>query len=758
MLLLPSSTSRRGTEVDVGFLSGSRFNLVISLRYVPVAGEMAFWCTLANQTSRILHDATDGELAIGQILISANSMGGQDADIWIHPNSDVWSNSSGARLWFPFEALDVPQDHMFYPTILAHELSHYLFDLRDEYNNGSVCQGDITTEASMMEGYSWTFNTRWTDGAGADFPDWVTFFPEFTGGTAVLTIGALSEFCHDGNHNATADNNQNNINGGQSCWTYMANDANHNAIPYGLAAPGAGGPTLAAPAFPAAVVCTELIPVQRFMLVLDRSGSMIGAKFTQLQIGANFWVDYVNPGEELGLVSYAGTENVDFGSAAVPAAGPAQNTWRTDRHDVVDALVAAGATAIGDALRAGLTNITAGGRASSQTMILFTDGNQNAGAETAQAVLPDLVSAGVRVYTIGLGSDQDAVLLGNIATTTGATYFPIDGDLAPDEAATAITEALVQIGGESRENGGIVSFNPIDGAAPDAAAADTAPPFAWTFGKKPDRPTPAARRSFTFPVTITPGSRHATLGALWPDSKRRFAVRITDPDGVVAAPGATVRRVAGKYPYGFYEVDNPKAGTWTVEVSGAGVEATRFRTVGFEVNTGVKLDVSLVHPHVKVGTDIEVRARLRAPFAVPGAKLTGWALTPAGKWIKVKFTEHTGAKGDPNEPCTYTARIPTDKENAGEYLIVVDARRAKGSFVVELDEFYRKRPGLKPDQMKREVKVPAIRRRTHVTATVDREGPSPKEPIAGHNSGGPWVHKNQTALLNRWKKANKAEW
>ena len=27
-----------------------------------------------------------------------------------------------------------------WPTIMAHELSHYLYDLRDEYNNGSACQ------------------------------------------------------------------------------------------------------------------------------------------------------------------------------------------------------------------------------------------------------------------------------------------------------------------------------------------------------------------------------------------------------------------------------------------------------------------------------------------------------------------------------------------------------------------------------------------------------------------------------------------
>src|SRR6185295_15167060 len=124
--------------------------------------------------------------------------------------------------------------------------------------------------------------------------------------------------------------------------------------------------------------------------------------------------------------------------------------------------------------------------------------------------------------------------------------------------------------------------------------------------------------------------------------------------------------------------------------------STRFRTVGFEVNNQISLDVSLAHPHERLGRPIEVRARLRAPFAVPGAQMTGWALTPSGKWVKLKFTEHTGAKGDPNEPYTYTASVQTKGEMPGQYLIVVDARKAAGTFVIELDELYRQRPGLKP--------------------------------------------------------------
>lgn len=238
---------------------------------------------------------------------------------------------------------------------------------------------------------------------------------------------------------------------------------------------------------------------------------------------------------------------------------------------------------------------------------------------------------------------------------------------------------------------------------------------------------------------------------MWQDPKKKFSLRVFDPNGHAVPPGAGVRRVTGKYPYSFFEIDNPVAGVWQVEISGAGVGATQFRSIGFEVNDRITLDVSLVRPHVQVGQAIEVRARLRAPFAVPKAQIVASVLSPSGKWSSVKFKEHVGSKGDPNEPATYTARIRTDREHAGQYLIAVDARRTKGSFTVELDELYRQRPGLKPSQMKRTVKVPAIRRRTLLAATADREGPSGKEPIAGFNAKPAWVPKNHAAWLKKWK-------
>jgi hypothetical protein len=727
---------------DMGFFNDGRFNLTVSLRYMPAADEIAFLCELFNRTSRILHDATDGAHSIGTVLYAANSFGGADASIWVHPNSNVSPNSTSARLWFPTESMDISQDYLMWPTIMAHELSHYLYDLRDEYNNGSACQNNITVQASIMEGYAWTNFTRWIDAGGNDYSTFATFFADYTGGTASLQDGQPTEYCHAGNHDATANNNQNNINGQQSCWTYMAADANHNNIAYGLAVPGAGGPTFTPPAAPAAVTCTTLIPVQRFELILDRSGSMAGAKFTQLQVGANFWVDYVNPLEELGLVTYASSPSADVARSEVPSAGPNQTTWRDDRHAIVDSLVANGETAIGDALRQGLNAIVAGGRAASQVIVLFTDGLQNAGAETAQQVLPDLRANGVRVYTIGLGGDQDAALLQSIATTTGARYFPIAGSLPAAQAATAITAALVQIAGESRENGGVVAFDGIDGAG---RPRDDDGPF---FGPVGESFGETGERSLRFPVTVSEGSTHATLGAMWGGIEHEIRVLVYDPNGDNVTAGSRVREVGGPYPYAFFEVDAPMPGTWEVEVLGAQLDSADLRSIGFEVNPSVRLEASAAPHHPAPGESFRLRARLLNPHPVPDADIRARIYAPSGEgeWVQVQLVP--GAVGTAEEGL-YTADVSTEGNDPEQYLIVIDAFREAGDFVQQIDEFYIRHPGFTPGDETRTVTTPEIRRQA-ILSVVTTEEPNPEEPRAGENEVDPVIPEGQDRYLAQW--------
>ncbi|HEV2817244.1 MAG TPA: hypothetical protein VGW40_08495, partial [Allosphingosinicella sp.] len=201
----------------------------------------------------------------------------------------------------------------------------------------------------------------------------------------------------------------------------------------------------------------------------------------------------------------------------------------------------------------------------------------------------------------------------------------------------------------------------------------------------------------------------------------------------------------------FYEVDNPMPGTWQVEVAGP-VRVAKFRTIGFEVNDRIYLELSAVATHIRAGQPIKLRARLRMPQAVPGAKMTGWARSPSGEWSKLKFIEHTGAPKDREEPFIYTAELQTNAKQVGQYLISVDARRAKGSFNLELDELYRRKPGLKPADMKRRFAVPQTRRFALLAVTADREGPTGKMPPAGSNTKAPFIPRNHKQLLERWKK------
>lgn len=741
----------------MGYFRNGRFNLSVSLRYTPAAEELSFLCEMMQQVSRILFDATDGQHSIASVHFAPNGLGGEGADIWIHPNDDVWPNSTSARLWFTGESLDVSQDFTFHATILAHELAHYLYDLRDEYNNGSTCQGDISTQASLMEGYSWSFNNRWTDGVGNNYPDFVSFFADYIAGQAVLQAGQLNEFCHAGNHDATANNNQNNINGNQSCWTYMGNDANHGNIPYGLTIPGAAGPALPAPVpNPPATVCVELINAQRFMLVLDRSYSMVGNKIERLKDGANFWVDYVNANEELGIVRFSSTPILASSMSEVPSSAVAQSTWRTSRHAIIDGITAGGATGIGDALRMGLTNILAAGSAAAQVLILFTDGLQNVGAETAEEVLPDAVAASVRIYTIGLGSDQDVTLLTTIADVTGGMYFGIPADVGDDAAADAISDALAMVSGHSRSNGAVKSFAEIDGSNVEVSYSPSINSvlFSWSESKK--QPTSANLDSFKFPVEITTGSTRCTLGVKWYDRSLSYRIKVTDPSGSVVGPSATARLVNGKHPYTFYDITNPKAGKWTVEVFG-NIRASKFRTIGFEVHQKIRFEVSAVKTHIKAGETIQLRAKLMYGFALPGVKIQANVRTPSGKIKIVKFYENTGIIGEKEEEKVYTASIATNAAEQGQYSITVVALYNKKEFILKPDELYSQRPGAKADSIK--IKSPSIYRQKYLSIQASRTGACDcheKNPmIPGYNSKDVWVHPRQKELVKKMKEKDK---
>ena len=506
--------------------------------------------------------------------------------------------------------------------------------------------------------------------------------------------------------------------------------------------------------------CIELIPIQRFMLVLDRSGGMQGSNLDLARIGANFWFDYINADEEFGLVTFSSFPRLDFSVSPVPVGKITAQTWRDRFRAMADDLKDNGPkdknAAITDALCLGLEAIKSGGRASSQVIILFAASLQDVEADKIDRVLPELVASGVRCYTIGLRNKQDT-LLARIARLTGGQYFTIDEDMTFDEAAIAISEVLIYIAGICRENSGVVSFWEIDGAKIKSEAVDDgeqAVPFLQSMGGgSHGRKKPQPLERFRFPVNITVGSSHCTLGVLWKHTHQRFRIRIYDPDGKDLGRrkrilGHRIRWVEHKnYPFAFCEIERPQPGKWQVEVVGRGVRTVGFRTIGFEVNDRIRFEVWPAASHIRSGKEIEIHARLLVPIAVPGVRMSGWFRTPVGVWKRLRFRQvETNKRSDGRS--VYRANFPSAAE--GQYLIAVNAY-CEGKILLQANLNGCLTEKTKhSSNMCHEISVPRTKRWLLLTVLADSEGCS-KEFPCGQNSKLPWIPSNQQDCLADWR-------
>lgn len=106
--------------------------------------------------------------------------------------------------------------------------------------------------------------------------------------------------------------------------------------------------------------------------------------------------------------------------------------------------VASGGTSIGAGVSAGLSQLSGEDPARSETMLVFTDGQGSYSDSITTAAVAD----GVKIYTVGLGSGVDQVLLERIANTTGAAYYPI----ASADDIYAVFQAILANSDDTRDS------------------------------------------------------------------------------------------------------------------------------------------------------------------------------------------------------------------------------------------------------------------------------------------------------------------
>lgn len=181
--------------------------------------------------------------------------------------------------------------------------------------------------------------------------------------------------------------------------------------------------------------CTTPVDV---VLVFDRSGSMKfdnGQRLIDAKVASKGFLDLLGANDHASLVSYSSSVTVN-------------QTLSTDFALIktkIDALTASGATNIGDAIKAANLEL-ASSRARGDAIhveVLLTDGKANKpfgsgsgenAADVAYAIskASEAATAGYKIFTIGLGSDINATMLQQIATSTGGQFFasPSSSDLA----------------------------------------------------------------------------------------------------------------------------------------------------------------------------------------------------------------------------------------------------------------------------------------------------------------------------------------
>jgi VWFA-related protein len=165
----------------------------------------------------------------------------------------------------------------------------------------------------------------------------------------------------------------------------------------------------------------EAVDPVTVVLALDGSGSMKKSG-AQAQAAARAFVNALRPEDKLAMISFADRSVVVHGPTAV----------RADTLKAIDAYVAAGGTALNDALYDSLMQVSKiDGR---RAVVVVTDGrDENAAsngpgsAQTWDEVLHQVEQTEATVFAIGIGSNVDQPRLKLLAEKTGgAAYFPAD--------------------------------------------------------------------------------------------------------------------------------------------------------------------------------------------------------------------------------------------------------------------------------------------------------------------------------------------
>lgn len=532
------------------------FNLSVAVHFAATAAQIQSIEDLLTAGSQTLLDVTDGQAQLGTVTIHNDAFGTTQADLRIYPaTNDTWWNANTGS-WKNGGSAHVSINYINNPAtqggVIAHELSHLIFDPRDEYESRAVNCGAVTP--------------------GASCPDAATIA---AGQASCLMDSNGNEFCWGqgdaanltdvtgGNHDATNVTEQSRCRSNRSCWDQLVWSW-PDVFTKPAAAPDAGTNGVAHKA----VNFVVTNDTSRVVLVLDESGSMgleSPTRMDRLHVAARNFVELADNGAEVGILSFATDALPASGRTEIAVAALTAN--RTALTTAIDGLTPATRTNIGGALTRAKQLITdAGGVTANTYIVLMTDGLNNepgsTAAATLQTALDDLQAAGIPVMVTCTGADLGLdSQCAEIAAATGGVY-------ADSADAGRLPQSFVKLSQriEGREGLGVRTVEEGKGGA--------------------------------YTVYVEGGSTSLTLVAQ--GQKGRLTLEAASPSGQVFQGTPMTEGV-------YLDVPSPEPGEWKVRVQGGSVSLS-----GWSRNPSVSVPLAARYPTVLPQREITLYAYPRA--------------------------------------------------------------------------------------------------------------------------------------------------
>lgn len=342
------------------------------------------------------------------------------------------------------------------------------------------------------------------------------------------------------------------------------------------------------------------------MLVIDRSGSMGGDPIIHARNSAQSFVGLMQINDLVGVASFSSSSTVNF-----PLTQIASSNVITAAQAAIAGISSGGTTSIGAGLEDGRDELFSNGMETHPwSIVLLSDGHENS-SPYVSAILPTIVPTKIKVFSIGLGNVDEA-LMRDIAYQTDGEYY-----YTPSSAQLA--EIYNSLSGQVAGRQTLLN---VSSSVEQGQTAEEA-------------------------IRIDRTVQEAYFSIFWNNASSLVDLTLVTPSGMLIDPSAAANDPDIEFAAGqtsaYYRVSKPEAGLWRALVFGETTPATSpaisqlaLPTTGEAFNLSIQgrtqltLDIELYQPSYQTGEPVGLLVSLAQQEPILSAWVRASVLRPDG--------------------------------------------------------------------------------------------------------------------------------